>query len=88
MPDLRIGEAGRKAAREPRMSSCASCGMHLPVAAYHPFAACELFKALWHSGQVQANLRAVVEYGMAAERAGVSLERAMSDIAWIREGTR
>jgi hypothetical protein len=37
-----------------------------------------------NSDKVESNLRAVVEYGMRAERGGVSLETAMRDISKVR----
>lgn len=46
---------------------------------YHPMAACTLFKVLLNGAHARANLAAAVKYGMKAERAGVSLEDAMSD---------
>lgn len=68
--------------RRASQGGCAACGMHVEGSAYHPWAACELFKRVRNGNQVEANLRAVVEYGMKAERAGVSLDRAMADIRW------
>jgi hypothetical protein len=51
---------------------------------YHPYAACVMFRQLSNSDKVESNLRAVVEYGMRAERGGVSLETAMRDISKVR----
>jgi hypothetical protein len=48
--------------------------------AYHPYAACLMMQASKNGHTVEANPRAVVKYGMMAERAGVSLERAMADV--------
>lgn len=63
--------------------ACASCGMHCHAGEYHPFLACEHFKRTHDSRSVRANLRAVVEYGMNAQRAGVTLDGAMSSIASV-----
>lgn len=64
---------------------CSACGMHVgKPAAYHPHIACLAFKAAGNGNTVEANLRAVVQYGMDAQRAGVSLDRAMADISWTR----
>lgn len=65
--------------------TCAGCGMPVNGAAYHPYVACELFKSVKHSGTVTANIQAVVEYGMKAQRKGVSIEKAMSDISSVHE---
>lgn len=46
---------------------------------YHPWAACELFKATRNSRSVIPNIAAVIEYGMKAQKAGVSVEEAMRD---------
>lgn len=51
---------------------------------YHPHAACLMFRGCHNGNTVAANLRAVVEYGMKAQAAGVSLEKAMDDITWNR----
>jgi hypothetical protein len=66
-------------------TTCAGCGMLLSSPRdYHPFAACELFKRLRNGNQVEANLRAVVEYGMRAQASGLSLDDAMHDITKVR----
>lgn len=68
---------------------CAACGMQTQSPAeYHPFVACELFKHLRDSRKVRANLRAVVEYGMAAQREGVSLDDAMRDLSTVHTHKR
>ena len=58
---------------------------------YHPHAACLMFQACRNGNEVAANLAAVVEYGMKAQRAGVDLDQAMHDITTVlhssREGT-
>ena len=60
---------------------CAACGMHIgTMREYHPWAICTLFRFTNDSRTVRANIRAVVGYGMKAERAGVSLDDAMADI--------
>lgn len=58
---------------------CAECGMAGEPRAFHPFAVCALFKLWRNSVTVEANIRYVIEYGMKAERAGVSVEDAMRD---------
>lgn len=59
---------------------CADCGMRTEtLREYHPHVACRAFKVELNSDTVRANLRAVVEYGMMAGRAGVSLDDAMAD---------
>ena len=65
-------------------SKCHGCGMvtHGPRD-YHPFAACELFKTIRNGDTVEANIRAVVEYGMKAQQQGVSLEVAMRDLTKV-----
>lgn len=62
-------------------TSCHGCGMLLTsVREYHPFAVCELYKATRDAKRVRANIRSVIEYGMRAERAGISAEDAMRDL--------
>ncbi len=64
---------------------CKQCGMFVGEGPrYHPFAACLMMKAARSGDTVKANLRAVVKYGMDAQRAGVSLERAMRDLTSVR----
>ena len=68
---------------EPKLqikSCCAGCGMLTESPReYHPWAVCELFKATRNSRITFANIAAVVEYGMKAQKAGVSIEDAMRD---------
>lgn len=60
---------------------CSACGMSVPKAtAFHPFAACLMFKGCHNGNTVDANLRSVVEYGMRAQKAGVPLDEAMRNI--------
>ena len=62
------------------IESCSGCGMILAgPRVYHPHVACVLFRASRNSSEVDANLRAVVEYGMRAQAAGVPLGTAMCD---------
>jgi hypothetical protein len=62
-------------------SKCARCGMNLLSATdYHPFAACVMFQGLKDGDRVEANIKAVIEYGMKAQAAGISAEQAMRDI--------
>jgi hypothetical protein len=64
-------------------ATCSACGMLVGLHRnYHPHAACLMFRECHNGNTVDANLRAVVEYGMRAQAAGVSLEKAMDDIAW------
>lgn len=62
---------------------CAACGMAIEAPAYHPYLACVAFKALQDGNKVQANLRAVVEYGMKAAEAKVSIDKAMQNISRV-----
>lgn len=63
---------------------CAACGMQVEGPAYHPYIACMLFKQTRDSRTVEANLRAVVEYGMSAQIAGLPLDVAMRRIDLVR----
>ena len=64
-------------------TTCSACGMPVGLHRnYHPYAACLMFRGCHAGNTVDANLRAVVEYGMKAQAAGVSLEKAMDDITW------
>jgi hypothetical protein len=51
-----------------------------PPQAYHPFAACLMFQQTRSSEATQANLAAVLDYGMKAAAAGITLDQALSDI--------
>lgn len=42
---------------------CAACGMSVKPGAFHPYAACLMFRACHDGNVVDANLQAVVEYG-------------------------
>jgi len=65
-------------------SRCAGCGMTTETPReYDPFAVCKLFDALHNSETVRGNIRAVIEYGMKAERLGVSIDTAMSDFGFV-----
>jgi hypothetical protein len=46
---------------------------------YHPFAVCAMFKILLNSNQVRGNIKPVIEYGMKAQRLGVSIDDALAD---------
>lgn len=64
---------------------CAGCGMTtFGPRDYHPYAACVMFRQLRDGSNVEANLRAVVEYGMKCQKQGVSLDKAMRDITAAR----
>lgn len=70
-------------------SSCAQCGMlALSPSDYHPYAACVMFAHLKSSEKVEANLRAVIEYGMRAQQAGISAEQAMREVRLVREAEK
>ena len=72
------------------VSCCSCCGMVAgPVRAYHPYAACLMFQQTRSSEATMANLAAVVDYGMKAQAAGITLEQAMADFTRVlfREGT-
>jgi hypothetical protein len=62
------------------VTGCSCCGLHAgPARAYHPYAACLMFQQTHSSKATQMNLAAVVDYGMKAQRAGVTLEQALAD---------
>ncbi len=62
-------------------SPCASCGMaDVGAPKYHPHLACLAFRGCRNGNTVEANLEAVVRYGMRAQAAGLNLEQAMNDI--------
>ena len=63
---------------------CFGCDMEVSEMAYHPYAACLMFRQEMHGPTVEDNLRAVVEYGMEAAKAGVSLDDAMRTV-WRSE---
>lgn len=66
-------------------SKCHGCGMvTMGVRDYHPYAACVMFRQLGQGDKVEANLRAVVEYGMRAQQAGIPIETAMRDMTAMR----
>jgi len=50
-----------------KRSRCAECGAWGPVREYHPFAYCQLVKAIGEKA-ARANIDAVVEYGRKLER--------------------
>jgi hypothetical protein len=61
-------------------TACTACGMYSATPReYHPWAVCELFKATRNSNSVRVNIKAVIEYGMKAQKAGISAEDAMAD---------
>jgi len=65
---------------------CGCCGMPTNGAVeYHPYAACLMFHQTHSSIVVEANLKAVVEYGMLTAELGISLEDAMRDITKVRK---
>lgn len=62
------------------VTACSCCGMGAgPPRTYHPYAACLMFQQSRSSENVRANLATVVDYGMKAQKAGVTLEQALSD---------
>jgi len=66
-------------------STCSHCGMVTKsMREYHPYAACLMMKASGNGNAVEANLRAVVEYGMNAQKRGLSLDVVMRNIAALR----
>lgn len=67
-----------------KASGCGCCGMQVAVRAYHPYMACLAFHTTRSGSRVDANLAEVVRYGMEAERAGITIEAAMSDITATR----
>lgn len=78
--ERKVPTVDRKKSFQPEGGACAECGMWCKhPREYHPFAVCQLFKALRNSESVRGNIKAVIEYGMRAERAGVSVDDAMAD---------
>lgn len=77
-------EAARQIATGPG-TGCAHCGMSTKGPRdYHPWAACVMFKELRDGNRVEANLRAVVEYGIRCAAAGIDLDTAMRDMTKLR----
>ena len=63
---------------------CSQCGMSGTEAPkYHPYAACLMFRGVGDGRTVDANLRAVVEYGMTVQKHGISLDEAMSNLSAV-----
>lgn len=59
---------------------CKKCGMLLTSKReYHPYVACELYLRTSQAEKVEDWLRGIIQYGMAAEKQGVSLDAAMRD---------
>jgi len=62
------------------IQGCGCCGMLTDTPReYHPWAACELFSSVHSPTQVHANIKSVIEYGMKAQRVGVTADEAMAD---------
>lgn len=70
-------------AMEPFTTNCVWCGMSVSPLAYHPFAACMMFRSAKDGSAVEANLRAVVDFGMQAQQCGITIETAMKNIAVV-----
>lgn len=67
-------------------TKCHGCGMPTSsLREYHPFTACALFEQTRNSRSVLANLKAVVEYGMEAQRRGLTASEAMEDLTKVYE---
>ena len=65
---------------------CAECGMAVSGSAeFHPYLACMAMKHCHDSKSVRANLSWVVQYGMRAERAGVTIEQAMENFGSVMD---
>lgn len=63
---------------------CATCGMNLLSSTdYHPHVACQLFRQTHSSDKVESGLKSVIEYGMKAQKLGLSSEQAMRDITKV-----
>lgn len=63
-----------------QFNHCAGCGMHTETPReYHSWAVCELFKATHNSDSVRGNIKAAIEFGMRAQKAGISVDDAMAD---------
>lgn len=65
------------------MSACRECGREVKAREYHPWMACYLAMAGMSDATIRANLKAAVQYGARAERAGVAVGRAMKDITAV-----
>jgi hypothetical protein len=67
-------------------NKCTQCGMLLlSPTDYHTYAACQLFRYTLNSDKVEANIRAIIEYGMRAQEAGITAEQAMRDTRLVRQ---
>lgn len=83
---MKISVKGQRHLVRPEGGRC--CGMaDAEAPTYHPYAACLMFFACANGDTVADNLRAVVAYGMKAQKAGVTLDEAMSDIRWMAAPT-
>jgi hypothetical protein len=64
---------------------CCSCGMQMEaVSEYHSWAVCVLFLHTQNSNEVRSGIRAVIEYGMEAQKKGASLDDAMTNVHTVR----
>lgn len=62
-------------------TKCNACGMILSSATeYHPFLACRAFETIRNGNTVQGNLKKVVEYGMKAQKQGLTITEAMNEL--------
>jgi len=62
-------------------SKCSACGMTISSPReYHSFVACKLFQQTKNSRIVKMNILAVIEYGMKAQKEGLTTpEQAFND---------
>lgn len=66
--------------RDATRTICHECGMvGKTVREYHPWAVCQLFKATHDAGAVRANIKSIIQYGMLAQEAGLSVDEAFAD---------
>ncbi len=61
--------------------TCIACGMSVKPRAYHPYAACLMFRACQDGNIVDANLQAVIEYGRLKERLAAGKVKKIADSA-------
>ena len=61
---------------------CAACGMRA-AGTYHPYTACLIYRQSRSADVTRANIAAVVDYGMKAAKAGVTLEQALNDFTAV-----
>lgn len=68
------------------MALCDQCGMDCSAGAYHPFAACLMYKACGNEATVAANLAAVEGHGAEAEKDRLRplLKRCLAELEYFK----